>query len=366
MRSAIFLNIIVLIMAVTIQPAIAQHEYPEPDELDIYDPESGAFLQEDYTVYLYAAGEAYDAGDFELSAQYYLTYLRNDRTNETAIYNLACCYGLLGEAEFAAHYLLVSFMYGFDDTELMEVDPDFDSVRDEEVFVEAVESIKEFMAGMQPDVDRLFLSSESYTPCYIRTPDEPGLPEPDTLVVALHDNFGTALGFSGVYDQFHSPDFIWAGPQGPYAIAYGDAEFYNWDAWGMDQEELPSDVMTMTTGNIVSAIRDLKTELGVDRVYLLGFGTGAEYAYRAGLANPEMIDGIIAFWADLDTDYISDSILAAGNEIPVFIVQPSEMECDAREVLESYGYSVLYYEFEGEPCEEEDVFGIIQEWMKVH
>ena len=355
----------VLFLCLISFPSSGEDEIPEPDDIDIYDISSGDFLSVDAGGYMNGARMAYSEGDYELSAKYYLTYLTYDPGNTTVIYNLACSYGLLGEAVLASHYAKAAFKAGFMNIDMLENDSDFDSIRDTAEFKEALGEIREQMAPFLIDTERMFLPCKAYSQCHIRVPDDYNPGEARTLIVALAANGGFAYGFSGIYDNFDDPDFIFAAIQGPYPVVLGPYLMYTWDLWPEKGEEPPSDVAALSTGNVANAIEILKLELNADRVFLLGFNDGAAYAYRAGLAIPGLVDGIISFEGHLDTGFISDATLEKGNGIPIFIVHNLAREDDASELLGTYGYDVTLYEYEGEPCEETAVYGEIQKWMAV-
>ncbi len=366
MRKIYFLQTIALICLFLLTPALAQEEIPEPDAFDIYDISSGSFLDEDINNLYYAAREAYVDGDYELSAQYYLTYLQYDRANDTAIYNLACCYGLLGEAELAGHYLTLAVQAGFMNRELIDTDTDFDSVRGTDEFDEALETTNARFDEIFTETQCVFLPCEAYAPCHIQYPDDYVAGESRTLVVALHANRGFAYGFSNIYGQFDNPDFIYAAIQAPYAMILGDYQMYTWDWWGSWPQfhgELPSNATGMSAGYIENSIRTLKNELNADRVFLLGFNDGAAFGYRAGLPSPDLVDGIISFEGPLDSGFITDAAFVNGTDVRIFIVHNLARDEYASEILQGYGYDVTLYDYEGEPCEETNVYGEIQEWM---
>ena len=65
----------------------------------------GDFLDVELNTYRKKARDAYQSGKYEESAKYYLALLRYDIHDAISIYNLACCYGLMGEEALATKYL---------------------------------------------------------------------------------------------------------------------------------------------------------------------------------------------------------------------------------------------------------------------
>lgn len=87
------------------------------------------------------ARNAYWQGDYKLAAQYYHLVIRAGRGCCNDLYNLACCYGRLGDSKLAARYLTRSVEAGFSDTELIRMDPDFQGIKDVPRFREIVEKL---------------------------------------------------------------------------------------------------------------------------------------------------------------------------------------------------------------------------------
>ncbi len=119
--------------------------------IDVFDPDAGAFLESTSGAdELFAmADSVYREADYAAAAEFYLTGLREQPGNSSAIYNLACCYGLLGRADLAARYLGFAWNAGFDNIDHINDDPDFDAVRTEPVFVSLVDSLSELAADRE-------------------------------------------------------------------------------------------------------------------------------------------------------------------------------------------------------------------------
>jgi tetratricopeptide (TPR) repeat protein len=123
-----------ILCAAMMTTAVAQDsttdvDWSNPDSIDVLQPDIGDFLDVDLAALEKIATDAYQAGEWEKAAKYYLALLRYDISDSGNIYNLACCYGLMGEAELAAKYLERAYRAGFTDIEHISWDPDFDSVR---------------------------------------------------------------------------------------------------------------------------------------------------------------------------------------------------------------------------------------------
>jgi hypothetical protein len=87
------------------------------------------------------ARNAYWQADYKLAAQCYHLVIRSGRGCGNDLYNLACCYGRLGDSKLAVKYLIRSVEAGFADTELIKRDPDFRRIKDVPQFRETVEKL---------------------------------------------------------------------------------------------------------------------------------------------------------------------------------------------------------------------------------
>lgn len=81
-----------------------------------------------------AATQAYYDGDYQKAADLYINYMQHDIKNGSVCYNLACCYGLLGNDSLATKYLRYAYENGFTDIKHIKSDPDFEKVKDSEIF----------------------------------------------------------------------------------------------------------------------------------------------------------------------------------------------------------------------------------------
>lgn len=73
-------------------------------------------------------------------------------TDYNTQYNLACTYALLGDASSAIEALEVAVSLGYSNLDWMEEDPDFDQVREQPVFQEGMDRIREVLirTGLRP------------------------------------------------------------------------------------------------------------------------------------------------------------------------------------------------------------------------
>ena len=140
-----------------------------------------AFLDLDYHAIAVEAHDAYLEGDYDLSIEKYLIFLTANAQDVSALYNLACCYGLIGDEMNATSFMLRSVRAGFGDIDWISWDPDFDSVRDGEFFTPALDSIARVMAEDEATLGSVMhIPGTTMIPCRIKLPEDfdPNVPHP--------------------------------------------------------------------------------------------------------------------------------------------------------------------------------------------
>ncbi len=357
--------LLLLLAAVALSPG-------QDATVDPLDPSAGDFLDLPLDSLTRQAYEAYQSGDYHDAARRYLELLGRDVTNGPEIYNLACCYGLMGEPELAARYLVRAFRAGFDDIGHVEWDPDFEPVRGKEVFDRVLDSIGREREREEERAGTLVLiPGRIHLQCRVRLPD--GF-EPDStypLVVGLH-GFGSSHDrFVRLWDRFgDDPRFIYACPQAPYPMA-GKELGYDWMTWVPGDSGAADRVRTGSEEYIVEAVRSLQDRYRTGETYLLGFSQGGMFTYTTGIRHPDLFAGLVCFGAWLDTVHLDAERLAAAGDLRVFIghgtedrVVEFESASTARDVLTGYGYDVTFYEYDAGHRIPEDAARAAGAWLQ--
>jgi phospholipase/carboxylesterase len=346
-----------LAAAVTLVTALSAASVYGKDAADVavdpLSPDAGDFLDVDIVESLRQAEAAYRAGEVEEAARIYLTYLRSDIHDGRAIYNLACCYALLGRAELAAECLRRAHAAGFTDVEFAAKDADFDNVRGVEPFASAFAEFKaaEEIGG---DARTLYIQAPVILPCYVFLPEGYDAAEPRTLVVGLHGVAGNAANFAKLRKKFAGPEFIFAVPEAPYALPLRRSVGYGWRADTPALESVMRESYVASSRYVVELVDGLRGRYNVGDVYLLGFSQGAWLAYGAAIRNPAVFKGFICCSGPFRTAELTAAELDAGAGLRVFISQGegdgdvayAEAEA-AYEALETFGYDVTFRGFDG-------------------
>jgi len=345
---------------------------PDIDPIDIYAMETGDFLNIDIDELATAGWMAYSDGDYESAAAYYLTYLTYNSTDGSNLYNLACCYGLLGEAELAAYYLEFAVKAGFTEMEWAGSDPDFDAVREADVFSQKYDELVQWVGDQEGDTgDIHYTMAPTFMHCNIMVPEGFDPNETYTLVVGLHGFGSNPDRFVGLWERFDNPQFIWATPRAPYAFSSGGDDLgFSWNHWDERSEGLWQRTQRWSQNYVVQVVEDLTAQYNVDEVYLMGFSQGCMMAYTTGIQNHELFDGLICFGGWLDNEWLSDEEIGAANDLRVFIAHGNEdmvVEFEsgtvAMEYLVGFGYDVTFFEFDGAHAVPENACLAFQDWI---
>lgn len=373
LRIGIILLTMTVVMGVTGQ-VLAQEDFTFPTEhsktVEDSRPDPLAFLDTDLQSMLKTADSAYQLGKYTIAVNAFENYLRFNIKDGEAIYNLACCYGLLGEHKMAAKTLLRACNAGMDDIEHIRQDTDFDKVKDQPVFKAALDSIAKLCAAKNAG-----LGKEGYLPGSVLLRYMVHLPEGYTptkkypLVVGLHGWGSNYKDFARLWKGFGAPEFIYATLQAPYPFEMGSETGYSWTA------ELPGDVlhgrsMDLTEQYIIQAVDSLTRLYAVKETFLMGFSQGAGMALQTGIKYPSHFRGIVACAGRLDLDWVGEEALTAANKLHILIVHGTE---DKRveyrsstatvELLESKGFWVEFFSFKGGHTVAPEVTKRIAEWV---
>lgn len=275
----------------------------------------------DLTPYKQEALNAYNAGDYYHAARCYLFLVRHDQENLGFLYNLACCYGLLGNAPLAAFFLDKAYLAGFHDLNHIANDPDFAKVRQSEVFQTTVERIKaKELANQQGLGAEEFFLTETLRPYRIHLPENFSRDRKYPLLVGLHGFGSNDTGFSNLWDYLETHDFIYATPQAPYPLAVGQELGFSWTILAELADKVADCSFKSTQTYIVELIKSLKKKYPVSDVFLMGFSQGAAFTVVTGINYPRLFDGLIVFggWLIEGPEVVKN--LSKARNLPVLVV----------------------------------------------
>jgi predicted esterase len=339
---------------------------PGPDPLS---PAASEFLDSPLDSLERLAVEAYQSGDYAEAARRYLVALEHDVTNAGAVYNLACCYGLLGEPELAARNLARAFRAGFDDLAHVRSDPDFDLVRASEPFSAVVDSLAGAAASARSG-DVIAVRSSTYLPCTVVLP--PGFDTSRTwpLVVGLHGRGATPERFAQLWTRAGlAPGFIYACPRAPYVLPLGRDNGWEWRRGFENDSAGRAATWPASADYVIDVVLSLKKRYPVGDVYLLGFSQGAGLAFVTGVTYPATFRGVACLGGWLDERLTDDQLRAAaglryfighGEDDPVVEYANA---LAARERLSSLGIPVTFHRFLGGHRVPPDLARAVADWL---
>lgn len=357
-------DLISLTFALALLPALSEGG---PDPMD---PASGAFLDTDLSELEALAHAAYAEEDWETAAERYLSYLSLQAGDAGNIYNLACCYGLMGEAELAGLMLERAWRAGFTDHGHIFWDPDFDPVREDPAFAEVVDRLGEEAQEREAGLgEEGFFTAESGFVYRARFPEDFDAEVPTPLLIGLHGLGDSPEGYIRLWEAFDDPDFIFAVPPALYPFSTGGEVGYSWFRW--EEDSLAAlELDRLDVDYVMTFLEHLQGEYAISEVYLLGFSQGCGMTWMTGLSNPEAFTGLIGFGGWLNTRILDPATLEASEGMRVFVAHGSEdraVEYSEAEVtvetMQVYGIDVTFVPFQGGHSLDREVLLQAQEWM---
>jgi predicted esterase len=333
--------------------------------------DAGDFLDFDLAQARALAFQAYQQQDYEEAARRYLIVLRQNIDDATSIYNLACCYGLMGEAALAAKYLQRAADAGFENLTHLMRDHDFDRVRGQEVFDAAVEAVAAQLLATRAEGGRImYLGAPSLLPCRVRAPEDLDPEKSYRLVVGLHGVGDNPKRFIERGGNFGLPECIFVVPQAPYAYQTTTGIGYSWWLSAPQEEQVKDESIALSSDYVADMVDKLRDLYRISEVYLFGFSQGAAFSYQVGIRNPDLIDGIISFGGWLDTDRLTDDMIEWAKSLRVFIAHGRQDEAnrfiraeEAVDILSEHGYDVTFYPFDGGHELAADALRAATEWL---
>ena len=347
--------ILTLLFAITLLsvPALAV----DVDSIDPLADSALDVLTADPAEYGQAAEETYNAGEYLKAAQYYLATLSIDNSSTWMIYNLACCYSLLGEQDQALKCIEICVNAGMNDLYTFYHDPDFAALQGAPEFTALMERLEAEVAEQTAALGSVVYFK---TPVYLRGrihyPESYDAAQPCKLIVALHGYGHHPEGFSKLAARFNKDgnQFIFVALQAPYAWNAGGGDpGYSW-GWGTDQYGLPGGSWGLSEEYITSAVEQLQNSYNVSETYLMGFSQGAMMTLSAGIRHHALFDGLMVFGGSINRAGLTSAELEAGKDLRVFIghgdtdmVVPTAEGQVAYDTLVDQGYDATYFTFAG-------------------
>ncbi|MBN1233024.1 MAG: hypothetical protein JXA60_06720 [Candidatus Coatesbacteria bacterium] len=363
---------IVLILLFTVSFLCSEETPSEVSRIDIFAENAGDFLDINIKELESKAFSLYQKADYENAARAYLHMLKYKINDGGNIYNLACCYGLLGKAELAAMYLKRAVKAGFDDIEHIRRDSDFDKVRGNAAFdsvfnkLSQIAKEKEELSGK-----RIPFKASSFLQVLMQFPTDYKKEKKYDLVIGLHGFGSSPENFMKTWTKFKNPQFIFVCARAPYAFNLGSETGYSWSVLSVDKV-LNKQSDEMTEEYIVNLTRELKKKYKISNIYLLGFSQGCSQAYKIGIRNHELYKGIICFGGWLDKEYLGAEKINEAKELRTFIshgkkdnVVDPKVALEAYENLKKAGYKdLIFSDFDGAHAVLEEELKKVKEWIE--
>lgn len=197
--------------------------------------------------------------------------------NHVHPYNLACAYARSGDKAGALLWLANATRAGFSNPDLMEDDPDLESVRQEEGFSLALKAAQHNYRQAR----KLFAEMAETSQPIIWLPEEIEEGETLPLLMVLHGYGDNADSFAGFFREFAQKQRLIL--VAPRAVVPTGPKGFEWAT--------PADTALL----VDRALEAVKSQHPVDqsRMALLGFSQGGAMAFHVALEQPFRFQGVI-------------------------------------------------------------------------
>lgn len=223
-----------------------------------------------------------------------------------------------------------------------------------------------------PAYELLAVDALTVQPCLVQLPDGYSPERAYPLVLGLHGYGSSAARFATNWYAFDQPQFIYACPNGPYAVP-GYADQFGWFLFKTGNPEAEEHSRRYSVDYAAAAITALKARYKVSQVFVLGFSQGGTLAYQLGVENAGQIAGIACLAAPLEGAWISGKTLLGAAGLPV-LVAGGKQDADvplaevqkARDALSAHSLAVEYFDYDAGHTFDAAVLQHVQEWIGTH
>lgn len=255
-------------------------------------------------IYIQMANTSYGQKLYLQSIDEYQAALRFRPGHTTVIYNIACCYSLLGNEKQALIWLNKAIdvgMYNFDQ------DEDFNNIKKSKGYKKALVRSSKLLEKIK---------NRTYEPVVL-LPDGFDPQKKYPLLIAMHGYGGEPVNFSRAFKTAGSKKgYIICCPYAPEVM--GKTSF-NWGEWEQADRR------------IMETIAFLKAKYKIDekKMIIAGFSQGGYYSYYMGLKHPDLFIGAIPIGPGYDSD-LEPMLAGAADAKMKFYVLMGELEPEER------------------------------------
>ncbi len=319
------------------------------------------------------AHQAYQAGQYDKSAACYLAALKYNIEDDNSLYNLACCFGLMGNGELASIYLEKAYMAGFRNIQHIKNDPDFEKVRESEKFAAIMDSLQTWDNQKKPLTgQKSYLEASSLLEYQVFLPEGYSAERQYPLIIGLHGYGGDIAGFAKLWNLLRNRQVIYVVPEAPYPLKVGEKIGYSWSLWGLsDNDESFLRSTELSIDHVLNVLDEVRTKYAINQVFLMGFSQGCILTYVTGITHPERFTGLISFGGEMFMDIVESHLPDAKN-LRVFIghgehdnVISVESAYKAAEALEKHAIDHRLDTFDGGHQINPDTFNHALEYMGI-
>lgn len=261
------------------------------------------------------AEDAIGAGDYRQGAEYYRKWTEADPTDAVSLYNFACCLALLEQPDSAVAALARAQQAGWSDSTHTADDPDLEALRERSDFQKLLSEIARAARTRYGGYPVHACVQERIGQYLVVLPEDYEPSQKYPLVILLHGYGSNPEQFADVATRINTHDFIYAVPEGPYAVLETTGRhFSHLREHGNFREDERS--VHQAAEWIVRVADDAASRYPVDasRFYLVGFSQGGALTHVTAALYPERVAGYCAVGGYFIAGTISADMLAAEKE----------------------------------------------------
>lgn len=301
--------------------------------------------------------QLYSTGQYKGAIDAYMSFWIHNKDDFNSLYNIACCYGLLNQAELSGKFLLQSVKLGWSDYDHIKNDQDFNLVKENPEFDKYWQEVKKQLEQQEKGHGEIsYIKVESKIRYRTVLPKNFDPKKEYILLIGMHGFGGNHYRFSEYSRLIENEEIIYVTPQAPYPMEFtmGKTSSFSWTISDMEEKPSLNHSGVLAMDYIVALTKTLKSKYNIKACYLSGFSQGAYMTYVTGLKNPKLYDGLICFGGGMIKDWITKSDIKKAKSLPVLIVHGSldstvkySEATDAYEILQKNQYKVQLQTFEG-------------------
>lgn len=272
---------------------------------------------------------ALHAGDYPTAIELYEHWLEADPGDFLHWYNYACALSMMDKHEEALRALEGAVKTGFKECDWAERDPDLAGLKkfpEFAVILDRMKSLENSESNLVGNTHTGYQLQKRLAPYRLITPGKSSIPETGSpVIILLHSRTHDMEEMEDLTLRLALPGVIYILPRAPYAISGNVQGFEYWP--GEQSNPCDSAMQETITEQYSGWLKDIlfsiekQNKVDTARVYIGGYGEGAEMALLAAAEYPELFRGCFLIAGMVDSTRLENISFASKkmNELQYYI-----------------------------------------------